>query len=81
MRATETFKEAMKERVGLKVFRAKNRYVLAHDMMNFLIPYGGASGSAAFPARKLKAGTIAVIFTRNSAFCYLHMIRCRGPPP
>lgn len=42
MRATETFKEAMKKRVGLNVFRVKNRDVVAHDMMNFLIPYGGA---------------------------------------
>ena len=42
MRAIETFKEAMKKRVGVNVFRAKNRDVVAHDMMNFLIPYGGA---------------------------------------
>lgn len=42
MRATETFKEAMKKRVGLNVFRAKNRDVVAHDIMNFLIPYSGA---------------------------------------
>ena len=42
MQATETFKEAMKKRVGLNVFRAKNRDIVAHDMMNFLIPYGGA---------------------------------------
>lgn len=33
----------MKKRVGLNAFRAKNRYVLVHDMMNFLIPYGGAA--------------------------------------
>lgn len=32
----------MKKRVSLNVFRAKNRDVVARDMMNFLIPYGGA---------------------------------------